>query len=108
MLIILLATVSVIFAPAIVRSLGKGQVTSPPQVPAIPSPPSIADTIKSELAKKVTDALQDALSAETKTAVEPTPTGSSIPEKSIAVLPFENLSSDKENAYFAEASRTKF
>src|SRR5207253_10758945 len=26
----------------------------------------------------------------------------SIPEKSIAVLPFENLSDDKENAYFAE------
>ena len=30
-----------------------------------------------------------------------------IPEKSIAVLPFENLSSDKENAYFAMAFRTK-
>ena len=29
------------------------------------------------------------------------PTKSSIPEKSIAVLPFENLSDDKENAYFA-------
>ena len=99
-LIIWLATVSVIFAPAIMRSLGKGQVTSPPQVPAIPSPPSIADTIKSELAKKVTDALQDALSAKTKTAVEPAPTGSPIPEKSIAVLPFENLSDDKSNAYF--------
>jgi len=99
-LIILLATVSVIFAPAIMRSLGKGQVTSPPQVPAIPSPPSIADTIKSELAKKVTDALQDALSAKTKTAIEPAPTGSAIPEKSIAVLPFENLSDDKSNAYF--------
>ncbi len=27
---------------------------------------------------------------------------SSIPQKSIAVLPFENLSSDKENAYFAD------
>ena len=27
---------------------------------------------------------------------------SAVPEKSIAVLPFENLSSDKENAYFAE------
>jgi adenylate cyclase len=27
----------------------------------------------------------------------------SLPEKSIAVLPFENLSSDKENAYFADA-----
>jgi TolB-like protein len=26
----------------------------------------------------------------------------SIPEKSIAVLPFENLSSDKDNSYFAE------
>src|SRR5262249_27967119 len=25
-----------------------------------------------------------------------------VPEKSIAVLPFENLSSDKENAYFAD------
>jgi len=25
-----------------------------------------------------------------------------IPEKSIAVLPFENLSSDKENAYFTD------
>ncbi|MEO6969487.1 MAG: tetratricopeptide repeat protein [Chthoniobacterales bacterium] len=28
--------------------------------------------------------------------------GAELPEKSIAVLPFENLSSDKENAYFAE------
>ena len=101
-LLLVLAIVSVIFAPAIMRSLGKGQVTSPPQVPAIPSPPSIADTIKSDVAKKVKDALQDALSTEKKTAVEPAPIGSAIPEKSIAVLPFENLSSDKENAYFAE------
>ena len=29
-------------------------------------------------------------------------TTSAIPDKSIAVLPFENLSSDKENAYFAD------
>ncbi len=29
-------------------------------------------------------------------------TGSAIPEKSIAVLPFENLSEEKANAYFAE------
>src|SRR5438046_4486806 len=28
-----------------------------------------------------------------------------IPEKSIAVLPFENLSSDKENAYFTDAAQ---
>ncbi|HJY53541.1 MAG TPA: hypothetical protein VKD89_05905 [Candidatus Udaeobacter sp.] len=30
------------------------------------------------------------------------PAISSSPEKSIAVLPFENLSEDKANAYFAE------
>ncbi len=35
---------------------------------------------------------------EPKTSAGP----SGIPEKSIAVLPFENLSSDKENAYFAD------
>jgi len=29
-------------------------------------------------------------------------TGSIVPQKSIAVLPFENLSDDKSNAYFAE------
>jgi TolB-like protein/Tfp pilus assembly protein PilF len=29
-------------------------------------------------------------------------TGSSVPQKSIAVLPFENLSDDKSNGYFAE------
>src|SRR5437773_112881 len=34
---------------------------------------------------------------------QPLPTaGSAIPEKSIAVLPFENLSEEKSNAYFAE------
>jgi TolB-like protein/Tfp pilus assembly protein PilF len=33
---------------------------------------------------------------------KPAPSTSAVPEKSIAVLPFENLSSDKENAYFAE------
>jgi TolB-like protein/class 3 adenylate cyclase/Flp pilus assembly protein TadD len=33
---------------------------------------------------------------------QPSGAVASIPEKSIAVLPFENLSSDKENAYFAD------
>src|SRR5262245_26718525 len=32
----------------------------------------------------------------------PTKPVASVPEKSIAVLPFENLSSDKENSYFAD------
>src|SRR5881275_2749484 len=32
----------------------------------------------------------------------PMPTAAAIPEKSIAVMPFENLSEDKANAYFAD------
>ena len=35
-------------------------------------------------------------------ATAPTPAAVAIPEKSIAVLPFENLSEDKANAYFAD------
>jgi TolB-like protein/class 3 adenylate cyclase/Tfp pilus assembly protein PilF len=35
-------------------------------------------------------------------ASAPSPATVVIPEKSIAVMPFENLSSDKENAYFAD------
>ncbi len=38
----------------------------------------------------------------TQPSVSHASTSSAIPEKSIAVLPFENLSSDKENAYFAD------
>jgi TolB-like protein/Tfp pilus assembly protein PilF len=34
-------------------------------------------------------------------------TGETIPQKSIAVLPFENLSSDKENAYFADGIQSE-
>ena len=42
-----------------------------------------------------------ATATSTKQAPEPAPT-SSIPARSIAVLPFENLSSDKDNGYFAD------
>ena len=62
----------------------------------------MADTIKSAVAKQITDELQGELSRKKKGAVQPSPTDSAIPEKSIAVLPFENLSEDKSNAYFAE------
>src|SRR5215470_2190395 len=41
-----LAIVSVIFAPAIMRTLDKRQVISPPQAPVIPPPASLADSIK--------------------------------------------------------------
>ncbi len=43
-----------------------------------------------------------ALPAALATITAPTPAIAAISEKSVAVLPFENLSSDKENAYFAD------
>jgi TolB-like protein/Flp pilus assembly protein TadD len=46
--------------------------------------------------------LQRDFSGKKKAVAEPSPAGSAIPEKSIAVLPFQNLSDDKSNAYFAE------
>src|SRR6185369_10616029 len=72
-----------------------------PQTTATASP-SFADSIKSAIAKKVTDELKEQLSAKKKASLEPPGPGSTIPEKSIAVLPFENLSDDKANAYFSE------
>jgi len=96
-----LAIVSVIFAPAIMRTLDRRRSATLPQ-PTAAAPPSLADTIKSAVAKQITDELQGELSRKKNGAVQPPPTGSAIPEKSIAVLPFENLSDDKSNAYFAE------
>src|ERR1700719_1904741 len=100
-LLFVFAIVSVIFAPAIMHTLDQRRVATLPQ-PSATASPSLADTIKSAVAKKITDELQDEFSRKKNGAVEPSPTGSTIPEKSIAVLPFESLSSDKENAYFAE------
>ncbi len=101
-LLIALAIVSVIFAPGIMRSFERRQAISPPQIPAIPSPSSIGDVIKSEVARNVTDAVQDGLSAKKKTVPGLLPAASAIPDKSIAVLPFDNLSRDPDNAYFCE------
>lgn len=98
-LLLMLAIVAVISTPAILRSVGKGRVTAPPHPPAISSPPSIGDAIKSELSKKVTDALHEALSEKKS---EP---ASSEPMKritSLAVLPFKNYSSDPNQEYFAD------
>src|SRR6059058_2338417 len=100
-LLLVLASVSVIFAPAIMRTLDKHALATLPQ-PSATASPSLADTIKSAVAKKITDELKDELSGKKNAAVEPPPTGSAIPEKSIAVLPFDNLSEEKGNAFFAE------
>src|SRR5881397_2649087 len=97
----MLAIVSVIFAPAIMRTLDQRRSATLPQ-PTATAVPSLADTIKSAVAKQITDELQGELSRKKNAAVQPSPTGSAIPEKSIAVLPFENLSDDKGAAYFAD------
>jgi len=95
-----LAIVSVIFAPAIMRTLDRGRSAAVPQ-PSATASASLGDTIKSLVAKKITEELQDDLSRKKNAAIEP-PTGATIPEKSIAVLPFQNLSDDKNTAYFSD------
>ncbi|MGC2627518.1 MAG: tetratricopeptide repeat protein [Candidatus Udaeobacter sp.] len=100
-LLLALCIVSVIFAPAIMRTLDQHRSATVPQ-PTATAAASLADTIKSAVAKQITDELQGELSRKKNAAAKPPSTGSEIPEKSIAVLPFENLSEDKSNAYFAE------
>ncbi len=100
-LLLVLVIMSVIFAPAIMRTLDQRRLATLPQ-PTATALPSLADTIKSAVAKQITDELQGELSRKKNAAVQPRPTGSTIPEKSIAVLPFENLSDDKGAAYFAD------
>src|SRR5207248_8123947 len=100
-LLLVLAIVSVIFVPAIMRMLDHGRLAALPQ-PTATAPPSLADTIKSAVAKQITDELQGELSRKKNAAAQPSHTGSAIPEKSIAVLPFDNLSRDPDNAYFCE------
>ncbi|HSS15624.1 MAG TPA: adenylate/guanylate cyclase domain-containing protein [Candidatus Dormibacteraeota bacterium] len=69
-----LAIVSVIFAPAIMRTLDQRRLATLPQ-PSATASPSLAETIKSAVAKKITDELKDELSGKKSTAVEPaTPT----------------------------------
>ena len=92
-----LAIVSVIFAPAIMRTLDKRGLTTLPQ-PSATASPSLADTIKSAVAKKITDELQGERSRKKNAAPESLPTGSATPKKSIAVLPFVNMSADKSDS----------
>jgi adenylate cyclase len=96
-----LAIVSVIFAPAIMRTLDQHRSATLPQ-PAATAAPSLADTIRSAVTKQITDELQSELSRKKKAAVQPTPADSPILDKSIAVLPFVDLSQAHDQEYFCD------
>jgi TolB-like protein/Tfp pilus assembly protein PilF/class 3 adenylate cyclase len=97
-----LAIVSLVFAPAIMRNLEQRRSATQSQ-PSATGSPSLADTIKSAVANQITQELQKDFAGGKKLIPKPPPVISALsPKKSIAVLPFENLSEDKSNAYFTE------
>ena len=74
-LLIALAIVSVIFAPAIMRSVDKNRATSAPQ-PSATASPSLSDAIQNMVKQRITDELQKDLSGKRNAPtprVAPTP-----------------------------------
>src|SRR5437762_5561579 len=68
-LLLTLAIVSVIFAPAIMRSVDKNKATSAPQ-PSATASPSLGDAIQNVVKQRITDELQKSLSGKSNA---PTP-----------------------------------
>jgi hypothetical protein len=75
-MLLMLAIVSVIFAPAIMRSVDKNRAASAPQSSATASP-SFDDAIRNIVKQKITDALQKNLSGKGNA---PTPGVTSSPQ----------------------------
>ena len=74
-LLLILAIVSVIFAPAIMRSVDKNRATSAPQ-PSATASPSFSDAIQNMVKQRITDELQKGLSGKSNAPtprVAPTP-----------------------------------
>ena len=68
-LLLILAIVSVIFAPAIMRSIDKNRATSAPQ-PSATASPSLSDAIQNVVKQRIADELQKSLSGKSNA---PTP-----------------------------------
>jgi class 3 adenylate cyclase len=77
-LLLTLAIVSVIFAPAIMRSVDKNRATSAPQ-PSATASPSFDDAIQNMVKQKITDALQKNLSGSNAPTPKVAPTPKSQP-----------------------------
>src|SRR5213082_36570 len=80
-LLLTLAIVSVIFAPAIMRSVDKNRATSAPQ-PSATASPSFSDAIQNMVKQRITDELQKGLSGKSKAPtprVAPTPRSQGTP-----------------------------
>ena len=72
-LLLALGIVSVIFAPAIMRSVDKNRATSAPQ-PSATASPSFSDAIQNMVKQRITDELQKGLSSKSNAPkVSPTP-----------------------------------
>ena len=74
-LLLTLAILSVIFAPAIVRSVDKNRATSAPQ-PSATASPSLSDAVQNMVKQRITDELQKGLSGKSHAPtpkVAPTP-----------------------------------
>jgi len=80
-LVLALAIVSVIFAPAIMRSVDKNRATSAPQ-PSATASPSLSDAIQNMVKQRITDELQKGLSGKSSAPtprVAPTPSSQPTP-----------------------------
>jgi hypothetical protein len=83
-LLLTLAIVSVIFAPAIMRSVDKNRAASVPQ-PTATAPPSFNDAIQNMVKQKITDELQKSLSRKSNAptpSIAPTPKSQPTPPPS--------------------------
>src|SRR5881396_996500 len=106
-LLLVLAIMSVIFAPAIMRTLDQRRLATLPQ-PTATAIPSLADTIKSAVAKQITDELQGELSRKkAPRSNRPLPVWRSR-KRALLFFRLIILAATRTTLTFAKACRTRF